>query len=369
MTTVPEWLAALWRRAPVRLVVYLSLFGLTVWFAGQLLSVIVTALLAYALAFLVQPVLLWLEGRGVRRPLGVGLVVLVVLAVALVLSWVFLAQVIDFVRGLPLLLGHLGTLAATVLDRLSRVSGLEDIEVQLGGFVNTELRELGRNLPLLVSRLLSTGGTLLGGVVSLVGWVGQAAFVLVLSVYFMLIYRGVGASVLRMLPRTWQPAALSLSEDLGVAFGGYLRGQLLVGAAVGVLVALGLTVLGIPNALAIGLLAGVLDLVPYLGPVVAAVPAVLLALPGGWVPVALVVLVFVLANQIEGHFLSPYVLGHATHLSSAGVLLALLAGLTLGGLPGMILAVPVVTLLKRWLEKYWLTSTVHEVPPPAGSIP
>ena len=61
------------------------------------------------------------------------------------------------------------------------------------------------------------------------------------------------------------------------------------------------------------------------------------------------------------------VLGRSAHLSSAGVLLALLAGITLGGLPGMILAVPVVTLLKRWLEKYWLPSAPHEAPPRTGS--
>ena len=101
-----------------------------------------------------------------------------------------------------------------------------------------------------------------------------------------------------------------------MSFGGYLRGQLLIGLTVGLLIALGLSLLGIPNALAIGFLAALLNIVPYLGPVVAAIPAVLLALPGGWGTVLLVVLVFVAANQLESSFLSPYILGRTTHTDS-----------------------------------------------------
>ncbi len=344
----------------MRLLVYILLALLALYFARLLLSVIVTGLVAYAVAFLFQPILLWLERHRVKRVFGVLLVVVVVLAVTGLLFWTVLSQVINLLAELPQLLQLLPDLIGGALDRLSSVPGLENVQLRLRDLLAQQVSQLDQNLGPTLQRLLSSGGALLGGVVGAVGGLAQGLFVLILSLYFMLDYQRVGASVLQLLPRTWQPAALSLSEDVSVSFGGYIRGQLLIGLAVGALVAVGLLMLGIPNALAIGLLAAVLDIVPYLGPVISAIPAVLLALPDGWVKVLLVVLVFLVANQLEGNFLSPYVLGRTTDLSSAAVLLGILAGLTLGGLVGALLAVPTLALLKRWLEHYWLPSRAHD---------
>ena len=361
--TIPDLLAGLWRSPWLRLLVYLLALALVLWLARSLTSVLVTALVAYTLAFLVNPLLSWLQRRRVPRPLGVLLVLVVLLAVTVLLSWTVLAQVVALVGQLPALIPRLPDLLGGVLDRLNGIPGLDNAQQQLTTFLTAQAQQLSSNLGPTLQRLFTSGSTVLGGVVSAVGWIGQGALIVILSAYFMLDYERVGQGMLRVLPVAWQPGARQLSPDIGESFGGYLRGQLLVGLAVGVLVALGLLVLGIPNALAIGLLAAVLDIVPYLGPVIAALPAVLLALPSGWITVLLVVGVFVVANQIEGNFLSPYILGKTTDLSSAAVLLSILAGLTLGGLVGAVLAIPVVTLLKKWTERYWLSSAAHNLPP------
>ncbi|WP_420597479.1 AI-2E family transporter [Deinococcus sp.] len=366
LRTIPELLAWLWRSPWLRLVVYLGLLVLVLWLARSLTSVIVTALVAYTLAFLVNPLLSWLQRRKVARPLGVLLVLVVLLALVALLSWTVLAQVVSLVGQLPALIPRLPELLGGVFTRLNTVPGLENAQQQFTTFLTEQAQQLSSNLGPTLQRVFTSGSTVLGGVVSAVGWIGQGVLIFILSAYFMLDYERVGRGLLRVLPVMWQPGARQVATDVGDSFGGYLRGQLLVGLAVGVLVALGLLVLGIPNALAIGLLAAVLDIVPYLGPVIAALPAVLLALPSGWVTVLLVVAVFVVANQIEGNFLSPYILGKTTDLSSAGVLLAILAGLTLGGLVGAVLAIPIVTLLKKWIERYWLNSVAHDVPPNSG---
>ncbi len=114
-----------------------------------------------------------------------------------------------------------------------------------------------------------------------------------------------------------------------------------------------------PNALGLGLLLAALNIVPYIGLVIAAVPAVLLALSGGWLKVLAVVTLYFIINQIVGNVLSPYVLGRTSNLSPAAVLLALLVGLSLGGIVGGLLAVPAATLLKHWLERYWIGSRAH----------
>lgn len=361
--SVPGLLSAIWRLPWVRLLVYLALAALALGLARLLTSVIVTALIAYTLAFLVHPVLAWLEQRRVKRMFGVLLVVMVLLAVVLLLAWTVLSQVVSLVGELPALAARLPDLVGGLLKRLSSVPGLENAQQQFTTFLTQEAQQLRNNLGPTFQRLLTSGGTVLGGVVSVVGWLGQGVLVLILSIYFMLDYDRVGQGLLRVLPLAWQPTATQLSEDTALSFGGYLRGQLLIGLAVGALVALGLSALGVPNALAIGLLAAVLDIVPYLGPVVSALPAVLLALPSGWITVLLVVAVFVVANQIEGNFLSPFIMGKTTNLSPAAVLLTILAGLTLGGLVGAVLAIPTATLLWRWTLRYWLPSAAHNAPP------
>ena len=361
--TIPELLRALWGLAWLRLLVYLLLAALALLLARTLSGVIVTGVVAYALAYLVHPLLEWLERHRVRRVIGVLLLVLVALALLALLSWTLVAQVVNLLSDLPQLVQRLGELVQRLPAWLERIPGLENAQARLTDYLNGQTQQLSRNLVPLLQRLLASGGSVLGGLVSVGGTLGQVAFVVTLSLYFMLDYRRVGPSVLRLFPRTWQPHVASLSGDVSLSFGAYIRGQILIGLAVGAFVALGLLLLGIPNALAIGLLAAVLDIVPYLGPVLSAVPAVLLALPDGWLKVALVVLVFVVANQVEGNLLSPYILGKTTNLSSAAVLLAILTGLTLGGLVGALLAVPSATLLKRWTEHYWLPSRAHEQPP------
>jgi predicted PurR-regulated permease PerM len=355
--TVPDLLASLWRQPWLRLLAAGAL-----WFARPLLSVLVTAAIAYALAYLVNPGLTWLERRGIRRAFGVLLVVVAGLLLAGLLGWVVIAQLVNLLGDLPTLLPRLGTLTGALFDRLSGVPGLDHLQERLSAWLTGQASSLGQNLGPTLQRLLSSGGSLLGGVVGLVGWLGQVVFVLLLSVYFMLGYVRIGASLLLYLPRPWRTTAQLLASDVSASFGGYIRGQLLIGLGVGLLVALGLSILGIPNALAIGLLAAVLDIVPYLGPLISAVPALLLALPQGALAMLLVAVVFVAANQIEGSLLSPYILGRTTRLSPAVVLLAILSGLTLGGLLGALLAIPTVTLLHRWTERYWLSSEVHDPP-------
>ncbi len=356
-------LRAWWRLPWLRLLVYLALAVLAYLLARQLTSVIVTGVIAYALAYLVNPLLEWLERHRIRRVFGVLLIVLVVLAVVALLSWTILAQVVNLLSDLPNLVKQLGILVQRLPGWLDSLPGLDNVQARLTNYLNSQTQQLSQNVVPLLQRLLASGGSVLGSVASVGGYLGQVLFVVTLSIYFMLDYRRVGPSVLRLFPRTWQPTVASLSSDVSLSFGAYIRGQILIGLAVGVLVAVGLLILGIPNALAIGLLAAVLDIVPYLGPVLSAIPAVLLAIPDGWVKVVLVVAVFVIANQVEGNFLSPYILGKTTNLSSAAVLLAILAGLGLGGLVGALLAIPTATLIKRWIEHYWIPSRAHENPP------
>ena len=130
----------------------------------------------------------------------------------------------------------------------------------------------------------------------------------------------------------------------------FLRGQLLLSAFVGVLTAVGLLLTGTQGWLVLGLLMGVMELVPYIGPVIAGVPTVLLALQGGMARALWALGVLVAVQQLEGGLLSPRLLSGATKLHPVWVLLAISTGGMLGGAMGMLLALPVVVSLRGALR-------------------
>lgn len=149
---------------------------------------------------------------------------------------------------------------------------------------------------------------------------------------------------------------LVVARRLNNAIGGYFRGQLLVAAIVGTMASIGLAILDLPFWLVVGMLAGVFNMVPMIGPWIGAVPGVVIALTTRDFGTALwVVGIMAGVQQIDNHFISPVVMQRAVKLHPAVVMLTLLAGGTLGGFFGLLLAVPTVAVLKILIGHLWRT--------------
>ncbi len=163
------------------------------------------------------------------------------------------------------------------------------------------------------------------------------------------------AAVTRSLtPERAKGQVLLIGSRLNQTIGGYFRGQLAVATIVGIMVSIGLAILGLPFWLIVGMIAGVFNMVPLIGPWVGAVPGVVIALTTRDLGTALwVVAIMAIAQQIDNHFISPLVMHRTTSLHPAVVMLALLAGGTLGGFFGLLLAVPVTAALKVVIGHLW----------------
>lgn len=148
--------------------------------------------------------------------------------------------------------------------------------------------------------------------------------------------------LLLLAPVHWRTRLVRAAREMKRETLGYLRGQLLLSLSIGALTALGLLATGTPGWLALGLLMGVMELIPYIGPLIAGVPAVLLALQGGILRGAWTLGVLLLVQQAEGNVLSPRLLSNATQLHPLAVLAAISAGGLIAGTLGMLLAIPVV---------------------------
>jgi predicted PurR-regulated permease PerM len=165
-----------------------------------------------------------------------------------------------------------------------------------------------------------------------------------------------------LVPPNAKEEVMVVAHRLNHAVGGFFRGQLAVALIVGIMVSIGLAIIGLPFWLIVGMIAGAFNVIPLIGPWVGAIPGIVIAFTtGGGVGQAIAVaIVMTVAQQIDNHFISPLVMQRAVNLHPAVVMLALLAGGTLGGFFGLLLAVPTAAVLKIILGHLWRTYVLNE---------
>lgn len=386
-----------WRNAWVRAAAYLILAALVVTILWALRDSYAFALqvgvVGFVVAYILNPVVEALKRIRVRRSVGVVLVYLALLQ-ALVFGSILLGQVVvelsRFVNLIPSAVESLGTQLARlgawtegIVERLppfvtaflDERLGLQqpaeggDLALQAQDRIAGVLETAVQNLLQLFERVVSGGpSVLLAGATSVVSTTLQVFLILLASAYFLYDFPRFVANVRRFVPLRWRPVANDLMVKADRAVGGYLRGQLLITSILGVMIWIGLSLIGIPLATAISVLAAIFNLVPYLGPIVGTIPAVLLGFTVSPWAAVLAVVVFVVANQLEGNVLSPLILSRSVDLHPVTVLIAIMAGLGLLGFVGALLAVPTVALTKVVLEDYLLTRPAYtgSEPPVAG---
>jgi len=171
-----------------------------------------------------------------------------------------------------------------------------------------------------------------------------------LAFYLLRDRRRISAGLVMLLPVEHRARGVRAAREMRRETAAFLRGQLVLSVSVGALTAFGLLLAGTPGWLLLGLLMGVMELVPYIGPVIAGVPAVLLALQGGWGRALWTLAVLVAVQQVEGLVLGPRVLAGATRLHPMAVLLLVSAGGMVGGAWGMLLVIPAVVSVRGALR-------------------
>ena len=180
----------------------------------------------------------------------------------------------------------------------------------------------------------------------------KAAMAAVLAFYFLSDRRALLLRMELMIPPRFRERALRCAGEAGRDLFLYLRGQAVIALCVGGLSALGLTLVGVPAALPMGLLAGLLNMIPYFGPVIACVPVGLFALQRGLFTVALAIASLICVQQIDGLVLSPRIIGSATGFSPALVMVSLFAFGAAWGVAGMLLALPALILIRTCVRVF-----------------
>jgi predicted PurR-regulated permease PerM len=383
--TSPPW------SPTVKRIVVLALAAITLLVARNIDgSAWATIIIAVVLAYLLSPVVAFFERRlgklpyyGLRRTLSV------------LLTWVLLVAGLAFIIGLIVpatvrqarqlgddLPGMLEDAEKTLKTRLSK-------PITIGDYVLVPWDELEKAfaskkdgqtsggskladaLQGAVLSLANPAINLVGGAVSLV-----VGLVLELVMLFYLMRDGplFARYIVDAVPESYRGDVLRLMHELGLIWNAYLRGQLLLNLAVGAATYIAALILGLPQPLVLGLLAGFLEMIPNLGPLLSAIPAVLFALvtPSSTIPAlhagllyaVIVELAYIAIQQLEAIFLVPRILGSSLDLHPFVVLVAILIGASLAGILGVILAAPSAATL-RLFGRYLRGKLLDEDPFPA----
>lgn len=302
----------------------------------RLRELMVMLLIAGVLAFILDPLILRLS-RRMKRPVAIALVFLGLVAVGGAVGTLLIPRVVTQARGFIQEIPTYSQDARTrVVDLVSRYGGSEEqaqtaIDKALDQAQNFSKRVSGE-----VERFL----------IEVLGWAVKSVLILILAIYLLLDKERLREGLVESFPEDSRTDLREVVQELSDVFSSYLRGQGTVILFVAASATIALLALGIPYALFIGFLAGILEVIPYFGALAGALPAVALGFTkspatGIWVIVA-----FLVINQLEGHVVIPWVMGANLEMRPLAIFLTLLAGEMLGGVVGMIVAVPAVSLLR-----------------------
>jgi predicted PurR-regulated permease PerM len=365
--------------SPITKLWLLSLITIAVVVALYLVrSLLPPFIFAVLLAYLLNPLVeLILRRTHLPRLLAVAIIYLSFIAVVGLLIALLIPALTNEVRQAHLDLRNLSDTVGRWIAAYHEID-LFGTPVDLLVLYHSFEANLQDALTAVASYLASRTAGFLFGLASVFGWL----FVVLVVVFYLLKDADqVGRYLENLAPAAYRADLWQFERELKTTLNAYIRGQLLLCTIIGTITTVSLWGLGIRNALLLGIIAGLLEAVPNLGPVIATVPAVIVALFQGstwlslpnWGVALLVIGLYIIVQQLENNLIVPKVLGQSVNLHPVVVLFGLLAGASIAGVLGMLLAIPSIAVLRlvaRYVARWMLEpASSQESVPVVGDKP
>jgi predicted PurR-regulated permease PerM len=315
----------------------LLILGVAVlWYLRDLVLILLTAIV---IASAMEPAVHALMRRKVPRLAAVVLMYMLVAGIFFGIIFFFVPPVLEdaaaFFATLPETISQIDVTQVTdfLPENLANSLSISDL-----------LREISSSLAGATGNALTTLSMFFGGIMSFV-------LIVVFSFYFSVQETGVDDFLRVITPAREQNYVLHLWKRSQDKIGKWMQGQLVLGVIVGVLVYLGLTILGVPYALLLAVLAGVFELIPVFGPILSAIPAIAVAVTHGGVPEGVLVLgLYLVVQQFEAHLIYPVVVKKVVGVPPLLVILALIVGYEIAGFLGVLLSVPIAGAIQEFVS-------------------
>ena len=316
---------SIWRVVFVFSIIALFYFTKDV-FLAVLLSIVISSAL--------DPFISFLERHKLPRVLGALFVLIFLILLVAILLYIII----------PIALTELNVLITNLSNSDIPILGLEKMSEITSSFTDSISKLAG---------MLFSGGTSLFDLISkFLGGIALTISVFVLSFYLSVDRNGVEKFLRAILPPSCEDEVLDVYFRTRLKIGEWLKGQIFLSLTIGVLVYIGLSLLGVKYSLVIAILAAVLELVPFVGPIVSGAIAVIVALSQSQIIAIYVLIFFVIIQKLEGSFLTPIFMKLTTGLNPAVILIAIIAGGQMAGVIGLILAVPGAVLIQEVIN-HW----------------
>jgi putative heme transporter len=345
-----------WSRS-TKVIVTVAALLLVLWLTYRFQSLLSQIIIAAILAYILNPVVVLLDKRtGLKRNTGI-LIVYLLLAVAVIGGFIALGfaafeQISSLINQIP---KFIADITAVIREFTARTE-----PIIIGPFLldpgSIDLNFIQQQLLRLAEPTVSQGGQVVTNVATAtIVTLGNILFIFIISIYLAIEIPLLGERVAGMaqLPGYRRDAERMLRQ-FGRIWSAYLRGQVILGLIIFLVVWLGLALLGVQNSLALGLLSGLLEFIPILGPIIGAAAAIIVAFfqpetlgqLSSWEYAGVVLIFMLIVQQLENSILVPRIVGESLELHPLIVIVGVFMGSSLAGILGAILAAPVVATLK-----------------------
>lgn len=322
--------------------------GLSLYVLSQVTEIYLPIILATVIAFILNPVVNYISTipvtpRGHYIPRAVVTIVVMLASIILfgaIVTFIFLPfmrEFTKFLENLPFLFEQIQSLTLVIQDRSATLA-----------------LEIPQNIQTVIEKAVTSAATytlefIRHGVLAILGWatrIIELVVVPVLVYYFLKDGKSMKQGTIGLFTPNYQQKVKNILEETGTVIGAYIQGQVFISILMGTLVFSGLYFMNIDYPLVLGLLAALTETIPIVGPIVGAIPAIILAYLMSPDIAVKVVIFYIVLHQLENHVIVPNIMGHTIALHPVVVIISLLIASQLFGIVGMMLAVPVAAILR-----------------------
>lgn len=311
-------------------------------FIKTILTIVSPLFIGIAIAWLFDPFVRWLKRKGIRRALGASIVyVLFIGGIFIVVGSIIplmSEQINEFANSIPAIFDSIKAWIDGAFDKLGNIKSFDVLSVKTELFHKVEDIGLGltQSLP----------ETMVNFLKSFFSGMGVFVVGLIIGFYLLISFDNVNESIITFLPKRFRGDARDLINEVNTSLRRFVQGTLLSATLVFITTSLGLSLSGIKAPLLFGLFCGLTNVIPYVGPYIGGIPAIIVGFSQDVTIGIFVLIVIIIIQFLEGNFFQPIIMSRTMKLHPVTIMLSLLVFGYYWGIVGMILATPIVAALK-----------------------
>ena len=312
---------------------------LGIWFLYVIRDVVAILFIAIILTAAIEPLVNWMNNRKIPRSLAVSIIYILLFAIISAAFYFlippFVSQFQDFSNNFPMYAQKM-TGFFRGIENFGQSHNLSLSEQNFLQGISGKITQYSLNI-------FSTTIGVFSGFISIL-------VILSLTFYLSVKKDGMKSFVVAVTPEKYQDYAVSAAERIKIKIGKWMQGQLFLMLLIFILDFLALYFLNVPYALVLAILGGLLEIIPYLGPIISAIPAIILGFFVSPLTGILVAVAYIVIQQAESHIITPQLMRKVLGLNPIVVILALLIGAKIGGVLGAILSIPITTAISVFVD-------------------